>query len=124
MPAVPRIVREVPKGNVTRPEQGIEVIARLRWHHGPLQLVLVTAVAWTQNAVEIQWEMDAGDKPRTDWIPADDVWRPGGTPKPDLLPLLTGAVQPKHGGDAPARQPRSDSLSPSSSDGDDPGQGH
>jgi hypothetical protein len=82
MPAVPRILRAIPRGSISRPEQGIPVIARLRWQHGAEQDVLATAIAWTRDAVEVTWEMEAGEGLRADWIPAHDVRRLGESPKP------------------------------------------
>jgi hypothetical protein len=74
MPSIPRIARAVPRGTITRPETGIPVVARLRWANGQDMDVLAIAIAWTQDAVEIGWEM-AGVEHRTDWIPADHVRR-------------------------------------------------
>ena len=58
MPSVPRILRAESHGAISRPEQGIPVIA----------------TAWTQTAVEIAWEPAFGDRSlRTDWIRASDL---------------------------------------------------
>jgi hypothetical protein len=73
MAVVPRIARAVPKGSVIRPEVGIAVVARLRWAHGYDVDVPAVALAWTAEAVEIQWQY-LGEL-RTDWIPVDDVRR-------------------------------------------------
>jgi hypothetical protein len=73
MPAVPRIARAVPQGEITRPAEGIAVVARLRWAHGRDEDVPAVAVAWTREAVEIRWQ--SLDDVRTDWIPAADVRR-------------------------------------------------
>jgi hypothetical protein len=73
MVAVPRIARAIPKGDVTRPQEGIPVVARLRWASGHDVDVPAVAVAWTREAVEIRWQYQ-GDT-RTDWIPAGDVRR-------------------------------------------------
>jgi len=75
MPSVPRIVRVAPRGAITRPAQGIPVMARLRWHHGAEEDVPATATAWTRDAVEISWEVEPGTGLRSDWIPAADVRR-------------------------------------------------
>jgi hypothetical protein len=86
MPSVPRIVRAIPKGAITRPEVGIPVYARIRWHHGAEPEVPATATAWTREAVEITWEVP-GVGLRADWIPAADVRRPGDSrPEPDDAP--------------------------------------
>jgi hypothetical protein len=74
MSSVPRIVRVVPRGAITRAEQGIPVLARIRWHHGAEPVVPATATAWTRDAVEITWEVP-GLGLRSDWIPAADVHR-------------------------------------------------
>ena len=73
MVAVPRFARAIPQGSVTRPEVGIRVVARLRWAHGQDIDVPATAIAWTQQAVEIRWQYQ--DEIRTDWIPTGDVRR-------------------------------------------------
>jgi hypothetical protein len=78
MPSVPRIVRAVPKGAITRAEIGIPVYARIRWHHGAEPEVPAVATAWTREAVEITWEVP-GLGLRSDWIPATDVRRSGET---------------------------------------------
>ena len=71
MPAVPRIARSLPRGPVTRPNQGIPVTATLHWADGSVTEVIATAVAWTHDSVEIRWTFD-GDE-RNDWIAAADV---------------------------------------------------
>jgi len=76
MPSVPRIARAVPKGPVTRPGKGIPVIARLRWANGQDVDVQAVAIAWTSEAVEIEWEQSAGAGRRQDWVPAPHVRRP------------------------------------------------
>jgi hypothetical protein len=76
MPSVPRIVRAVPRGPVTRPDRGIPVMARLHWHHGEESDIPALATAWTRDAVEITWELPGGGL-RSDWIPAADVARAG-----------------------------------------------
>lgn len=74
MSRVPRIVRAVPAGAVTRPEHPVEVVARLHWHRGADTEVPALAVAWTREAVEIAWTTPWGDE-RTDWVEAVDVRR-------------------------------------------------
>ena len=96
MPSVPRIVRALPHGPITRPEQGIPVVARLRWHHGVDKDVLATATAWTRDAVEISWEVDPGSGLRSDWVPADGVRRSMDEPPvPVDIPPHTRAGRPK-----------------------------
>jgi hypothetical protein len=87
MSSVPRIVRVAPRGAITRPEVGIPVIARIRWHHGAEPEVPATVTAWTREAVEITWEVP-GLGLRSDWIPAGDVRRPGEPRRaePDIAP--------------------------------------
>jgi hypothetical protein len=75
MPSVPRIVRAVPHGPVTRPEHHLPVVVRIRWHHGVEQESLAIATAWTKDAVEVSWEVTIGAGMRSDWIPASDVRR-------------------------------------------------
>jgi hypothetical protein len=96
MPAVPRIRRVAPEGSITRPAEGIPVIARIHWHHGVDQDVNATAVGWTREAVEISWEMEAGEGYRTDWIAAVDVRRQGEPPRPQPeVPPHTRAGKPR-----------------------------
>jgi hypothetical protein len=71
---MPRIVRAIPRGPVTRPDHAIPVIASIRWHDGRDTDVPAFANAWTSEAVEITWEAP-GLGLRTDWIPAGDVRR-------------------------------------------------
>jgi hypothetical protein len=83
MPSVPRILRAVPRGGITRPEQGIPVVAWIRWHSGTVQDVPALATAWTREAVEVTWEAPQQGL-RSDWIPAAAVRRgasPGGPPR-------------------------------------------
>jgi hypothetical protein len=99
MTTVPRILRAMPRGGVTRPEIGIPVLALIRWHGGRDVEVPAVAAAWTRDAVEIAWEPVEGAGLRTDWIPADDVRRRGGPRTPPS--------QGEQGeGAAPARGPR------------------
>jgi hypothetical protein len=96
MPSVPRIVRAVPHGPVTRPEQGLPVLARIRWHHGVEQEVPATATAWTRDGVEISWEVSVGAGLRSDWIPAVDVRRSLAEPiSPVNVPPHTRAGKPR-----------------------------
>ena len=74
MPAVPRITRAVPTGDIVHPPEGIPVIARLRWPHGWDDIPAI-AIAWAIGAVEIRWELDRNAPLRSDWIPAGDVRR-------------------------------------------------
>jgi hypothetical protein len=94
MPSVPRIVRAVPRGAITRPAQGIPVMARLRWHHGLEQEIPVTATGWTREAVEITWEVEVGEL-RSDWIPASDVRRASDPVTPVNVPPHTQAGKPR-----------------------------
>jgi hypothetical protein len=94
MPSVPRIVRAAPHGAITRPAQGIPVMARLRWHHGREQEIPVTATGWTRDAVEITWEVEVGEL-RSDWIPASDVRRAGDPIKPVNVPPHTYSGKPR-----------------------------
>ncbi len=77
MPDQPRIDRAAAEGRIIRPGQPLPVIATIRWHHGVVQEVPAIAVAWTTQAVEIQWEMERGQGLRTDWVPACDIRRGG-----------------------------------------------
>jgi hypothetical protein len=95
MPSVPRIVRAVPKGSITRPEQIRPVVATVRWHHGLDQEVLAIATAWTRDAVEITWEIEVGKGFRSDWIPAGDVRRSMESPAPVDGPPRTRAGSPR-----------------------------
>jgi hypothetical protein len=72
---VPRIIRVVPRGAISRPEPpGLPVVARIRWHDGRDTDLPAIATAWTRDAVEIAWEAPALGL-RSDWIPAEDVRR-------------------------------------------------
>ena len=75
MPSLPRIVRALPRGPITRPAQALPVIVRIRWHHGTEQETLAIATAWTKDAVEVSWEVRTGAGMRSDWIPVADVRR-------------------------------------------------
>jgi hypothetical protein len=97
MSSVPRIVRAVPHGPITRPLQGIPVVAHIRWHHGREHDVPATATAWTQDGVEISWEETPGSGLRSDWIPATDVRRSLTDPiSPVNVPPHTRAGTPKN----------------------------
>ncbi len=80
MPSAPRILRLVPDGAVGQPSAPIAVLATMRWQTGGTLEVAAHATAWTQEAVQILWSPDGG-APRTDWIPAGDVRRPGAAPR-------------------------------------------
>jgi hypothetical protein len=81
MSVVPRIARAIPHGKITRPADGIPVVARLRWANGQDVDVPAVAIAWTRAAVEVRWQHR--DEFRTDWIPAGDVRRTMDEPRPD-----------------------------------------
>jgi hypothetical protein len=86
MPVMPRIMRAIPRGAITRPEPpGLPVFAILRWHDGRDTDVPAIATAWTRDAVEIAWEAP-GLGLRSDWIPAADVRRTAVALKPSLRP--------------------------------------
>ena len=93
-PSPPGIVRIAPHGAITRPAQGIPVLARLRWQHGREQEVPVIATGWTRDAVEIIWEVRVGDL-RSDWIPATDVRRASDPLTPVNAPPRTPAGGPR-----------------------------
>src|SRR4249919_2393579 len=102
MGQAPRILRAIPQGTITRPEQGIPVVAILRWHYGENSEVSATATAWTRTEVEITWTTPWGDQ-RQDWIPADQVRReqPSAEPVPDH-----GQSSPRPGVGGPPRPDR------------------
>jgi hypothetical protein len=83
VPAVPRIARVAPGEPVTRPAEGIPVIARLRWLHGAIQDVPAIAVAWSRAAVEIRWQLEPDEPLRCDWIAAGDIRRTLAEPPPN-----------------------------------------
>lgn len=96
MPSVPRIVRALPHGPITRPEHHLPVVARIRWHHGAEQDVPAIATAWTREAVEISWEVSVGAGLRSDWVPASDVRRSMDDPvSPVDVPPHTRAGKPR-----------------------------
>jgi hypothetical protein len=70
-----RIVRAVPTGSITRPAAPVPVVATIHWHRGDVTEMEATALAWTTDAVEVEWRSHLGL--RTDWIPAQQVRRPG-----------------------------------------------
>lgn len=74
MSSAPRIVRAVPRGEVTPAEAPIAVLVTLHWSTGQVTPVVAAAVAWTREAVEISWTPPGGEL-RTDWVPARDVRR-------------------------------------------------
>jgi hypothetical protein len=95
MASVPRILRAVPHGAITRPEHGIPVIARIRWANGADHDVPAIAVAWTREAVEIEWEAP-GTGLRSDWVAARDCRR-AGSPElpPDDTPRVRAGKRPR-----------------------------
>ncbi|MFI7587269.1 hypothetical protein ACIB24_09365 [Spongisporangium articulatum] len=76
MSSAPRILRVVPHGPVTRPEHSLPVFAVVRWADGENEEVPAIAVAWTREAVQIEWEAP-GQGLRFDWVPARDIRRAG-----------------------------------------------
>lgn len=80
MPTIPRIDRAItPRGDVTRPEQGLPVWALICWREaGGIreEEVPAIAIAWTREAVQVQWESQTFG-PQTDWLPAKYIWRVG-----------------------------------------------
>ena len=81
MASAPRILRVIPKGAITRPEHAIPVFARVRWANGADQEVPAIAVAWTRDAVQIEWEAP-GSGLRSDWLAARDIRRSGSPAQP------------------------------------------
>lgn len=67
----------MPRGRVVRPEDGIPVIATVRWGAEGAAQVLAHATAWTAEAVEISWIMP-GTGARIDWVPVADISRTAG----------------------------------------------
>jgi transcriptional regulator with XRE-family HTH domain len=83
MPTIPRIDRAVPHGDVTRPAQGMPVWALICWRDaGGIreEEVPAIAVAWTREAVQIEWESRSFGR-QVDWLPAAYIWRQG-QPRP------------------------------------------
>lgn len=84
MPTMPRIDRAVPHGEITRPEQGLPVWALICWRTGGSGIreeeVPAIAVAWTREAVQIEWESKSFGR-QVDWLPASYIWRQG-QPRP------------------------------------------
>jgi hypothetical protein len=74
LPSMPRILRVIPRGPVTRPEHPIPVMVCIRWHDGRDTDVPAIATAWTREAVEVSWNSPAHGM-RSDWVPAGDVRR-------------------------------------------------
>jgi hypothetical protein len=73
--SIPRILRAVPGGDISRPERGIPVIAVIRWHVGGPTEEPALAIAWTREAVEIAWRVPTTGEMRSDWVPVADVRR-------------------------------------------------
>jgi hypothetical protein len=93
MAVVPRIARVLPKEPITRPEVSIPVVARLRWASGEDDDVLALAIAWTRQAVQIQWQYQGVTQ--TDWVDAGDVRRDLAAPvqDPSRPPTSRGSVK-------------------------------
>lgn len=81
MTMVPRILRSLPHGPISRPGTSVPVTARLRWANGQQTDVSALAVAWTYDSVEIRWEYRG--ESRTDWISATDVRSQPEPPTPE-----------------------------------------
>lgn len=73
MTPAPRIRRALPEGTVITPDDGIPVTVTLVFHGGFTEEVDALAVAWTPQAVEIEWTGAWGL--RRDWVAAQDVRR-------------------------------------------------
>ena len=73
-----RIVRAVPSGPITRPNTPGPVLVTIHWHRGDITEMDATALAWTADAVEVEWRSHLGL--RCDWLPAQHVRRPGEPP--------------------------------------------
>jgi hypothetical protein len=87
--SVPRIQRQVPKGNVTQYEKPVPVIATLHWLSLSTAIdedVRAWAIASTADAVRVVWAGDDGD--RADWIPAEHVRHPGEPRVLDTFPRI------------------------------------
>jgi transcriptional regulator with XRE-family HTH domain len=83
MPTIPRIDRAVPHGDVTRAEQGLPVWALICWRDAAgirEEEVPAIAVAWTREAVQVEWESRSFGR-QIDWLPAAYIWRQG-QPRP------------------------------------------
>lgn len=76
----------MPRGAITRPEHGIPVFATVRWVNGADQQVPALAVAWTREAVQVEWEAP-GSGLRADWLPARDIRRGGSPGRPADSPM-------------------------------------
>ena len=74
MPQVPRIRRAGPRTPPVQAREPIAVEVTMIWHDGRKQEYDAAAVAWTQDAVEIEWTTPWGDR-RRDWISAYQVRR-------------------------------------------------
>jgi hypothetical protein len=96
MTSVPRIVRAVPKGAITRPEQVLPVRVTIHWHHGEDQEVLAIATAWTRDAVQVSWEAEIGKGFQSDWVPVSDVRRSPDAPARADAPPRTRAGRPRN----------------------------
>jgi hypothetical protein len=77
----PPIGRVEPSGHVTRVEQGLPIVVTIRWDDGQVTEAPGTVYAWTRTEVQVNWHPPAPwPSPRTDWVPAADVRRPGRNP--------------------------------------------
>ena len=59
--------------DITTARPPIPVIATLRWHRDIVVDVVGLAIAWTRNAVKVQWTGDYA--PRAGWLPLIEVRR-------------------------------------------------
>ncbi len=84
MPTSVRIVRAAPQGQITEADSAVPVIVMLHWHRGEVVEMDATALAWTANAVQIEWRSHLGL--RADWIPIEHVRNPELPPRPNRQP--------------------------------------
>ena len=61
-------------GSVTQAKPPLPVLATIFWLDGFSLDVPAIAVAWTNKAVEVVWEVPEGGMSR-DWLPAKDIRR-------------------------------------------------
>ncbi len=72
------------------------MFAMMRWANGEDIEVPAIAVAWTRNAVEVEWEAP-GSGLRADWIDALDVRRAGTPPRqPGSMPPRSHVGPKRH----------------------------
>jgi hypothetical protein len=74
MPQVPRIRRAEPRTQPVQARESIAVKVTMIWHDGRKQEYDGAPVAWTQDAVEIEWTTPWGDR-RRDGVSAYQVRR-------------------------------------------------